>query len=345
MRAIRNFFPLTSYDYDGEEIPCNLCGGAETIEISTIDRRWKRLNTVACRDCGLMRTHPMPTESELEAFYASQYRFEYQLASQRPPKFHIVRSQREAEQRAVRLDAWLKPEKSVLDLGCGTGEFLHVAKQRGCNVVGVEPGDSYANYARLKYGIDVISKPWRELVFDPGQFDVITAHHVLEHLRDPVGAIAAMERWLKPDGVIYVSVPNMLPNDKPSFERFHFAHTHGFIPTTLQAAARLHGLEPASKGRSSETTVVLCKQSLSSDRVSLPIVDRSRARALQTGFKRSSVLRYLASGDYFYAAARRFQRWARDSFAAPAAIAAPMVEALCERSAALAILKPLMIYL
>lgn len=309
---IQGVIPFTAYPYTGEAIGCNLCGSHARTVICETDRRWKKLKTVACSDCGLMRTDPMPTDAELENYYRNEYRLDYQMAGSRPPKFHLVRSEREARHRAVHLADALKPGARVLDLGCGTGEFLKLAKDKGCEVIGIEPGQTYAEFARSEYGIDVINAPWQQADLPLGAFDVVTCQQVVEHLRDPMAAIAAMTAWLKPEGTLYVSVPDMRPNNKPSFERFHFAHIYGFTPETLELALRLNGMVSAS-GKLNATTSVFRKDPGHTPG-SVSIKDPARAERLAASYGHDSIAGYVFGGGYFRHAAHRFGKWRQDNF-------------------------------
>lgn len=319
---LRNNLPFTSYPYVGEPIACNLCGSDQKTPICATDRRWKKLATVACTDCGLMRTDPMPTDAELELYYRNDYRLDYQLAGDRPPKFHIVRSNREACSRAARLAGVLKPGARVLDLGCGTGEFLKVAREKGCEVVGIEPGESYAKFARSEYGLEVINAPWQKADLPLGIFDVVTCQQVVEHLRDPMAALGAMVAWLKPEGSLYISVPDMRANTKPSFERFHFAHIYGFTPETLGAALRCHHMVPAAGGTLDSTTAVF-RRDPHPGLASVAVRDPSRARRLAETYGKDSVAAYVFGGGYFSHTAHRFRKWRRDTFTPKQASSAP----------------------
>lgn len=311
---LKGVMPFTRYPYEGERIACNICQGEDTVTICETDRRWKKLKTVACAECGLMRTDPMPTDAELEAYYRSDYRLDYQLAGERPPKYHIVRSSREARGRAKTLQGFLKPGARVLDIGCGTGEFLNIAAEAGSECVGIEPGEAYARFASQEYGLEIINEPWQDADLPDGHFDVITCHQVVEHLRDPMAVFSAMARWLKPDGVLYVSVPDMRANRKPSFERFHFAHIYGFTPQTLQVALGLNGLSPLESNALDGTTALFGKsedQALSS----IAVHDPERAVLLRTTYPDDTVFSHVFGGGYFRDAYRRFTKWRRDTFA------------------------------
>lgn len=307
--------PFIPYPYRGETIRCNLCESGDTTPISSKDRRWKSLKTVACTQCGLMRTNPMPTAEELDQYYRNEYRLDYQLAGDRPPKFHLVRSMRDAKDRVSRLADHLRPGAKVLDVGCGTGEFLKLAQDRGCEVIGIEPGAAYAGFAQSEYSIDVINTPWHDADLPSNGFDVVTCNQVVEHLRDPMSAIAAIADWLKPDGVAFISVPDMRPNNKPSFERFHFAHIYGFTPETLEVATKLNGLSTIDGEPLSATTAIFRKDATLC-REDVVVRDPARAQTLAAGYPNDTIAGYFFGGGYFRHAAHRFSKWRRDTFEA-----------------------------
>ncbi|WP_043056585.1 methyltransferase type 11, partial [Enteractinococcus helveticum] len=130
---INHFMPFTGYPYKGAPSACNLCGSTESVVVAESDRRLKVLRSIACEQCGLIRTDPMPTVPELADYYATAYRADYQLAfAGGPPPHHLKRSAREAEFRASLLAPKLTAGARLLDFGSGSGEFLAAARARGC---------------------------------------------------------------------------------------------------------------------------------------------------------------------------------------------------------------------
>src|SRR5687767_7248631 len=101
--SLAYLLPLTPYPYVGEHAPCPLCGSDEATVVATRDRRLKALTSLCCDGCGLVRTDPMPSEAELDAYYRGQYRNDYQMASTRPSLRHLDISRREARARMERL--------------------------------------------------------------------------------------------------------------------------------------------------------------------------------------------------------------------------------------------------
>lgn len=313
LATIRNQIPLTRYAYRGEEAPCNLCGSQHKLTISQTDRRLKTLKTVACEQCGLIRTDPMPTDAELDAYYAGEYRLDYQFAfSKKPPRFHITRSQRDAEARLQLLEPALSGQKRLLDFGSGSGEFLALAAKAGHTVQGIEPGESFAAFAREEYGVSVQSAVWQQVSFEAGSFDVITSNHVLEHLREPVSALKRMAQWLADDGVLFVSVPNGLGKRRHSFQHFHFAHVYNFTPQALIWAGLVAGLEPDPRFMNAGTTIVFRKRK---EGAAIPAWGEGQGQWVAGHFKPSSPVRFLLSGRWAIDALRRFRKVAGDSLA------------------------------
>lgn len=311
MMSVQNLIPFTGYAYGGDRIACNLCGSAAAVTVCRHDRRLKRLHTVACEECGLIRTDPMPTEAELSAYYASEYRRDYQWSlSDSPPRFHLKRSAREAALRCAILGPVLKPGSRVLDFGSGSGEFLDLMRRDGHDAMGLEPGESFAAHARRAYGVEVISRPWREVELPSGGFDVITAHHVLEHLREPVAAMARLRDWLAEDGVIYVAVPNGEARRDQTFQHFHFAHVHTFTQQTLIWAGRAVGLT-VDRRVAPEGTMVLFRKNPAGPE---PQSWQPKQGALVAArYEAASPCRFLLSGRWIADAIRRARKTLRDS--------------------------------
>ncbi len=158
-----------------------------------------------CSDCALGITTPRPDANMLGEYYQSE---EYISHSGKSSGglgllYKIARSFSLSWKKAQILSQ--KKIGSMLDFGCGTGEFLSTMHKAGWEVTGVEPSDS----ARLKAEILIAQKVYPSLNEVLSQkFDVITAWHVLEHVPDLTQTIFQLKSLLKKGGIIFIAVPN-----------------------------------------------------------------------------------------------------------------------------------------
>lgn len=98
--------------------------------------------------------------------------------------------------------------QTLLDIGCGNGDFLLNAREAGWDVAGIDP-DPKAVAVATQRGLDVSVGSVESLTGRSGCYDAITLSHVLEHVHDPRLVVQAIHRLLKPGGVIYVDTPNI----------------------------------------------------------------------------------------------------------------------------------------
>jgi 2-polyprenyl-3-methyl-5-hydroxy-6-metoxy-1,4-benzoquinol methylase len=104
----------------------------------------------------------------------------------------------------------LKPDKGkLLDVGCGLGIFLYLARQAGWETCGVDISPYAARYAREKFGLEVYDHDSiKQRVDQSGPFDVITLWDSIEHFPDPLGMLKQINSYLQDDGLLMLNTPN-----------------------------------------------------------------------------------------------------------------------------------------
>jgi SAM-dependent methyltransferase len=105
-----------------------------------------------------------------------------------------------------------KTPGSLLDIGCGTGRLMYLAKQAGWWVKGLELSADMAEFVRQRVGADVQVANFLEMVPDRddlGRYDLVVLRHVLEHLPDSVLAMEKISALLKPGGCLLLEIPNI----------------------------------------------------------------------------------------------------------------------------------------
>jgi len=106
------------------------------------------------------------------------------------------------------LEKYANYGKTLLDVGCGKGEFLTIAKDRGWKVFGIEPSKNLADYAVQKYKLDIKTTSIEKAGFNSSFFDAVTLNMVLEHIDEPNSVLREVNRVLKDKGILLIEVPN-----------------------------------------------------------------------------------------------------------------------------------------
>lgn len=137
-----------------------------------------------------------------------------------------------------------KTAKAVIEIGCGPGVFLDRASHYVNQAIGIEYNVHALKMARKK-GLSVFNVE-DDLSKLKGQFDIAFSFHVLEHVSDPVAFIQAMLSWVKPNGKIGISVPNMdgpIKYINPCVSNMPPHHATRWTLETFQALADRLGLK------------------------------------------------------------------------------------------------------
>jgi len=126
----------------------------------------------------------------------------------------------------------LKPleGKSALDVGCGAGLLAEPLARLGARVTAVDAAPELIEAARAHAAgqgleIDYRASPVEQI---EGQFDLITAMEVIEHVADPASFLAAIAARLAPDGLLILSTPNKTALSK--LLMVGVAETFGAVP-------------------------------------------------------------------------------------------------------------------
>jgi|TARA_B100000929_G_scaffold288898_1_gene278325 ubiquinone/menaquinone biosynthesis C-methylase UbiE len=119
------------------------------------------------------------------------------------------------------LDRHFKKIPSILDIGCGQGDFLIQAKQLNLNAYGIDDKDHWVEYC-TKRGLKATKASIYEIPFDNQSVDGIFIQSVLEHV-DASKAMYELTRILKKDGIIAISCPTPEKHfwDDPTHVRPH----------------------------------------------------------------------------------------------------------------------------
>ncbi len=220
-------------------MPCALCDGSEFQLLAERDRRGRPLPTVICRGCGLVRHAYVPSEQELESFYADRYRQEYH-GEYLPSDRRVYRAWKNGQRLVELLIPFLNHGHTVFEVGAGLGCTVKAFETAGYCASGIEPHQGFSSYARQVVHADVrCASLWH---YECRQrYDLLLLVHVIEHLRQPVDALTMLRRWVQPHGLLYIECPNLAAPFAAPGKWFHFAHVYNFTPDTLHGVAARSG--------------------------------------------------------------------------------------------------------
>jgi len=176
---------------------CRLCGGTNLRPWMT-DGRNRDLVYYKCDDCSL-------------------WNYDLDCGVDQTQYTEVYISPRDLEHRSNRLnvDSWnflrryADSPRSIMDIGCGNAGLLHLAREAGWDVAGMELSRQAADSIREDQGIDVVVSDFLEYENPEGRsYDVVALRHVLEHLPDSLLAMRRIAALLKDNGLALLEFPN-----------------------------------------------------------------------------------------------------------------------------------------
>ncbi|MEN3323798.1 class I SAM-dependent methyltransferase [Mariniflexile soesokkakense] len=169
---------------------------------------------------GFLETLPQPSSETLPDYYKSEDYISHTDSRRNlfENLYHLVRKV-SLKQKLKLINSFSSTKKMLLDIGCGTGDFLQTAQQNNWVVSGIEPNQEARTIANKKTN-DAVFETEQLLKFEPNSFDVITLWHVLEHLPNLDEQVQTFKKLLKPNGTLIIAVPNYKSYDATYYKEF-----------------------------------------------------------------------------------------------------------------------------
>jgi SAM-dependent methyltransferase len=279
--VVRSASRALIYRVPGESEQCPACGSTRLYELDLLmlrsaARGFRTGFVSGCDDCGLVFSNPQPTVDEQDRFYSPDGEWGARrspLAAAAPapdddsghgapPKANGHRTGKSWSWpfEAIRdeLSVVAPPVGArVLDVGCADGKLLDSLQDCGWETWGIESAVDTA-FVRHRRLTDIPDAP---------TFDLIVAHHVIEHVTDPLGLLRQLARACRLGGVLYVGVPRL--DTLPDHRDYKYvingrAHVTAYTWPCLQGLLARAGWQPVapppdrvSKGRGRQTSARL----------------------------------------------------------------------------------------
>jgi len=235
---------------------CPICA-CEACEIVAVVHGFRYQQCARCTH--VYHPHEIP-EKELRRFYAEVTTEQpYSATYSEDPEAQEVRARSAAAPKVDHIVSFLREAptagtKSWLDVACGNGDVLGVAKSRGFAGQGIELSSTLAEIARRAHGIPVFEGTLLEYVEGnrTTRFDVVTFVGVLDLLATPSRYLEAASRLTREGGLLAVNVPHynslsaaIQKSYADTTTRFAFPNAfHLFTERSLTEAVARQGFEP-----------------------------------------------------------------------------------------------------
>lgn len=182
----------------GNETTCRLCGHSSLRPFYTQGNRDEFIFH-HCPNCSLVNCH---LEGGLDQ---GKYAAEFVDPFDEHHRRNIAQT---VTHRFLR--RWIPTPGRLLEIGCGNGRLLHLARSEGWEVQGLELSPFLADSVKARLGIDVVVADYMEYSPETGEaFDLVLLRHVLEHLMDPKRAMMGISALLKEGGYALLEFPNI----------------------------------------------------------------------------------------------------------------------------------------
>jgi len=216
---------------------CYLCSATSFIIRKGVVRAAPDLQIHVCTACGLVALSSMAHIPV--GFYEDSG---MHGATPTPMDVWLKDTDWDDQRRFDSLKSFL-PNKKVLDFGCGAGGFLNKAQQLAGSVDGIELEQRVQQHWHGQITIH------SSMESSGGEYDLITAFHVVEHLSDPIAILKTLAAKLSKNGRMVVEVPSsedalLTLYDSSAFQHFTYWSQHLFLfnAETLRHLAKEAGL-------------------------------------------------------------------------------------------------------
>ena len=188
---------MLKYEFDKKMDKCIICGSHD-IKDYIVD--YRKINISICRECDFQFMNPQYTNNYLSEYYST-----YTTAEDYD---HVKESLLYGHDYYFSLIEKYVDAGNLLDIGCGNGHLLNAAIKRGWTGQGYDVDKESTHITAKRLDLKVYHGDFFSNHYDEN-YDLITMHQVLEHLKEPNKYLKKTHSLIKKDGYIFIAVPNI----------------------------------------------------------------------------------------------------------------------------------------
>ena len=188
---------MLKYEFDKKIDKCIICN-SHNIADHLVD--FRNINISKCSECDFQFMNPQYTDNYLSEYYST-----YTTAEDYN---HIKESLLYGHDFYFSLIEKYANKGTLLDIGCGNGHLLNAAIKRGWSGQGYDVDKESTQITAKRLDVKVYHGDFFSNQYD-GNYNLITMHQVLEHLKEPNKYLEKIYSLIKKDGYIFIAVPNI----------------------------------------------------------------------------------------------------------------------------------------
>ncbi len=205
-----------------------------------------------CKSCTFRFTQHVPDMQSIGSYYQSENYISHTDTSKGLINriYHFVRRQTLARKHNLVGSFTGKKnaaeKKSILDIGAGTGAFVHYMQEHGWQPTGIEPDEGARQKAAGIHHVKLLPADHLNNMAEDS-FHAITLWHVLEHVHALDDYLRRLKKIIKPGGRIFIAVPNYTCYDAAVYKGYWAAydvprHLYHFSPASMKQLLNKHQL-------------------------------------------------------------------------------------------------------
>lgn len=196
---------------------CKLCQGKTKFLFKSYNKHGRhqldikeKFDVRECINCGVVFINGIEVNSN---YYEKNYKLGYYDKGEKGNVLimGILKVMRDysmnRKEKIIRSSFKNKRSIKILDIGCGSGDFLASLKWPKFQKYGLEINKEGQELCKRK-GIKVFPDEITNIDFKDLRFDVITMWHVLEHINLPDELFSKVNKILSKDGKLIIQTPN-----------------------------------------------------------------------------------------------------------------------------------------
>ena len=209
-----------------------------------------------CAVCSVRFTQNVPDANAIKAYYQSEDYISHTDTSKGLVNrmYHFVRKRTLAGKYKLVVSA-LKAspgdqetdQRSILDIGAGTGAFVHYMGTKGWQATGLEPDEGARQRALNLHKIKLLPTEHLSEIKE-NSLSAVSLWHVLEHVHAIHVYLEQLKKIISPSGRIFIAVPNYTCYDAAVYKKYWAAydvprHLYHFSPAAMKQLLRMHALK------------------------------------------------------------------------------------------------------